>query len=137
MLKVKHSGASLESPIHTDLLLKDAMLRRALAYDQVSLVSYTVQAEWVNHLFRQLHLLPPDGYKNVTTQQLLAADQQLFLLMSAETQGQVKQAEDGSKPLDVAMRRLMFDYRVAFHLQFLQGQSRPAALQESGGRDRK
>eukprot|EP00971_Amphidinium_carterae_P304324 6047657-Amphidinium_carterae.1 len=39
--------------------------------------------------------------------------------MLAVTQGTVKQAEDGSKPLDDAMRRLMFDYQVALHLQFL------------------
>eukprot|EP00971_Amphidinium_carterae_P333891 6468890-Amphidinium_carterae.1 len=131
VLRVHTQAGSSDAPVHTDLLLKDAMMRRALAYDQLGVFTFEVQSRWIHHIFGLLYYnysLPPDGCKSITTGQLLNADKALFLLISAETSGNIKEDEAGARPCDAAMVKLMWDSRVAFHLLPL-----PAAMRTTSG----
>jgi len=81
--------------VGTELRLMYALQRRGLAFDLVGLMT------WSNKLFRALMSDAIPNFSPITLDQLLRADQELFLLLAAEHSGSLKAgAADQDPPLD-------------------------------------
>lgn len=114
--------------IGTEMRLMYALQRRGLAFDLVGLMTYDTHADWCNKLFRSLMADAIPNYSPITLDQLLRADQELFMLLAAEHTGPLKAAGvDQEPPLDQEVRRLMNDPRINVHLTPIQRFEKRAA----------
>ena len=64
--------------LSSDLALRNAFLRRGLAYDQCGLITHATHESWIAILFRALAEPAEEGYHRVSTQQIIKADQKMF-----------------------------------------------------------
>ena len=107
--------------VGTEMRLMYALQRRGLAFDLVSLMSWETHSEWCNKLFRALMSDAIPNFSPISLDQLLRADQELYLLLAAEYTGPLKPSTvDGDPPLDDEVRRLMNDPRINIHLTPIQ-----------------
>eukprot|EP00971_Amphidinium_carterae_P129749 2570089-Amphidinium_carterae.1 len=85
------SGASPTADLSTDYRVRQAMQRRALAFDQFDTLDYDVMEAWHEYLF---------DHKPMSMQQVLDADRQIFMAAAQKlgSKGVSRQA-DGSQPL--------------------------------------
>ena len=84
-------------------------------------MSWETHSEWVNKLFRALMSDAIPNFSPISLDQLLRADQELFLLLAAEYTGSLKPgAPDTDPPLDQEVKRLMNDPRINVHLTPIQ-----------------
>ena len=80
-------------------------------------MSWETHSDWVNKLFRALMSDAIPNFSPISLDQLLRADQELFLLLAAEYTGSLKPtALEPEPPLDKEVRRLMNDPRINVHL---------------------
>lgn len=116
--------------VGTELRLMYALQRRGLAFDLVGLMSWETHTDWSNKLFRALMADAIPNFSPISIDQLLRADQELFLLLAAEHTGALKAAAaDADPPLDQEVRRLMNDPRINVHLTPIQRvEKRPAPI---------
>ena len=70
--------------VGTDMKLMCALQRRGLAFDLVGLMSWDAHAEWTNKLFRALMADTPSNFQPLGLQQIIKADQEMFLLLASE-----------------------------------------------------
>ena len=116
--------------VGTEMKLMYAFQRRGLAFDLVGLLSWDAHTEWTNKLFRALMADVPAHFQPIGLQQIIKADQEMFILLSSEYEGPLKApAIDGEPPLDAQIRMLMNDPRVNVFLVPMPShhQKRPAA----------
>lgn len=106
-LKLTKKAVELQCDVSGELRLRAAFTRRALAMHQTNLVTFDIIEEWRQQLFTALIRHPPAGHKYVTTQQVLTADKQLWLLMSQDTRGKMTSGVGDPLPLDAALQSLM------------------------------
>ena len=107
--------------VGTELKLLYALQRRGLAFDLVGLMTWDTHTEWSNKLFRALMSEAIPNFSPISLDQLMRADQELFLLLAAEHTGPLKASGlDQDPPLDAEVRRLMNDPRINVHLTPLQ-----------------
>ena len=131
------SGDSLPAvDVGTEMKLMYALQRRGLAFDLVNLMSWDVHTEWTNKLFRAMMAETPSNFQSVSLQQIVKADQEMFMLLASEYDGPLKaQAIDGDPPLDAQMRLFFNDPRINMHLVPLPAQQkRPAPTGSSADR---
>lgn len=103
--------------VGAEMKLMYALQRRGLACDLVNLITWEAHMEWSNKLFRSLMSESVPGFNPISVQQLLRADQELFLIMAAEFDGTLRAANVGDPPpLNAEIRRLMNDPRINIHL---------------------
>ena len=103
--------------LSSELLVRNAFVRRALAYDQSGLLTFTVQMHWVDSLFKKLHLPNMLNYGSITMSQCLGADQELWMLLSEKLRGHISPVIGaGKKPLDDNFKELCLDHSVVFLL---------------------
>ena len=103
-LKVKQGQSSEVAELASDLLIEKALQRRGLALDQAQLVEFRLHERWTLKLFEHRMRQVPHGYAAVTTRQLRAADEALFSKMAELTRDGIQLKNDGSRPLDSAIR---------------------------------
>ena len=118
-IQVEGTGAEplkQECDVGTELKLMWAFTRRAVAMDGCHLLSYEIQYDWVQRMMDVMAASAPPGYCKVTPQQVVRADQELWLLLAREVPGPYKVDSTGTSPLDSHFQRLMLDPRVT---QFL------------------
>ena len=114
--------------VGTEMKLMYALQRRGLAFDLVGLLTWDVHAEWSNKLFRALMSEPIPNFSPISLDQLLRADQELFVLLASEYTGSLKpSALENDPPLDAEVRRLMNDPRINVHLTPIQRVEKRAA----------
>ena len=130
-LTVAAVGPDLKADTSTELKLKNALLRRALAYDQCSLISYEYHEQWIAKIFSKLSEEQPVGYAMISIEQILRADKKLFVKMSEECRAGIVGLPGMPRPLDQSLVRLMDHTDVAHLLQPLLGGS------SSSGKKRK
>ncbi|CAE7272894.1 unnamed protein product, partial [Symbiodinium sp. CCMP2592] len=99
-IKVTKQASSLRCETTGELKLRRCFLRRALAFDQVGLASFTALESWHNRMFQALLDVPPAGYRYTTVQQLLAADQKLWQVVAQESRGDIVVGVGAPAPLD-------------------------------------
>jgi hypothetical protein len=115
-LKLSKSDVALKVDISSELRIKNAMIRRALAYDQSGLATFTILDKWTSKVFHVLSKETPSGYRKVTMEQVIAADKQLFLQVAEETQTGLLPVVGQPKPMDVAITNAMNDPQVIYCL---------------------
>ncbi|CAE7252640.1 unnamed protein product, partial [Symbiodinium sp. CCMP2456] len=99
-IKITKQASSLRCETTGELKLRRCFLRRALAFDQVGLASFTALESWHNRMFQALLDVPPAGYRYTTVQQLLAADQKLWQVVAQESRGDIAIGVGAPAPLD-------------------------------------
>ena len=105
-----------------DLKLRNALQRRAIAYDVANVASFLVLEKWSNTLFERMQQEPPVGHKYVSHEQLLRADKALWLKVAEETRSKV-QSNGLQKPVDDAIERWSVHPEVQYHMMHLPGAS--------------
>ena len=104
VLKIAKKIVDLECDA-SEVKIQSALTRRSLAFDQVGLASFIVQEEWHAKIFQCLQREPPNGYRYVTLQQVLAADKQLWTLVSQDTRNTLQIVAGEPAPLDSAIQK--------------------------------
>ena len=120
--------------VGTEMKLMYALQRRGLAFDLVGLMSFDAHSEWVNKLFRALMADTPAHFQSLSLQQIIRADQEMFLLLASEYDGPLKSPMvEGEPPLDAQLRLYMTDPRVNMYLVPAPvSQKRPAPVTSAG-----
>ena len=103
-IKVTKQATQLRCETSGELKLRQCYLRRALAFDQVGLAGFTVQESWHNRMFQALLDPPPAGYRYTTIQQIIAADQKYWQVVSQESRGALVIGVGTAPPLDVHLK---------------------------------
>lgn len=78
---VKDSVVDATRPTSTEMVIFEALTRRALAFDAVGLIAFDIADKWHRHMFQLTRQQPPPGFKQPGTTQLLRADRQAFVRM--------------------------------------------------------
>lgn len=107
---------SLHIQGNTDLQLRQAWNRRSLAMELAQLASFTVLETWVQSLFARMQRDPPANHQAVGLNQVLAADRELFQLLSHNLMGQIQAPAGAKRPLDDEIETLSRSPDVLFHL---------------------
>ena len=107
----------------SDLLVRYALQRRAIAFDLAMLAKYESCEAWHDLLFRARLQQQPPGYKQISLVQLELADEALHCAMSRATRSGIQINQAGLRPLEQAMADAMKDYSVLMQLNPLQGSS--------------
>ena len=119
-LRISTKEPETKATIASDLNLRTAFRRRALAYDQCNLMSYEVLEAWSERLFSTMDEIPPPSYSPVNRHQILAADKALFVKVVEECRsGIVPSTNAGgvvTRPMEVAFIRFSQDPAVTFNL---------------------
>ena len=116
-LKARAQEDHLEARLVGDARLRQALQRRALAYDLSRMIDYKTLETWTETLFAEMMRDPPKGYRTVTVQQVQEADKRLWQLVSEQTRGCVSMQADNSKPVDAAIKLYMERTEVRLLLQ--------------------
>ena len=115
-LKVGVDEPELKADLSNDLRLQWALQRRGVAFDQCHLLSWKTHEAWVQQLMQSRVRPPPAGYGQVTTHQLIRADQELWLAIADLQLDTLKPDPNGEEPLEEPVKRLRYDPRVTMHL---------------------
>ena len=119
-LKISTKEPEARAPIVSDLNLRNAFRRRALAYDQCNLISYEVLEKWTERLFTSMDEIPPPSYSQVSRHQILAADKALFVKIIEECRAGISPNVDAggnvTRPLEEAFQIFSNDNLVTFNL---------------------
>ena len=105
-VKVTKAENQLNCDVTGELRLRQCLTRKALAFDQIKLCSFDVMETWHNAVVQALMRKPPAGHKYVTIQQIMAADRELWSLLSQSTRGKLKVMVGQPPPLDVELETL-------------------------------
>ncbi|CAE8705777.1 unnamed protein product [Polarella glacialis] len=135
-LRVDRGEPALLSNINTDLHMKYALQRRALAFDQARIVTFSVMEAWSETLLRAYMSDPPAGYARVAVEQLFRADRELFRFMQEKTRDGIRMTLSGALPCDAAMTAASSNTSVCFLLLPLAvtgGAGRPFATAATSG----
>jgi hypothetical protein len=125
-------GKSNKADISSDLLVKQALTRRSLAYDQLEIFSFGFLESWVDYLFSLMSRVPVQGYAKISLQQILEADRQVFILTSEECRGGITMKIPGTYPAEVAFQSVRAEPILTTLLQHL-----PAQRSGGGGGESK
>ncbi|CAE7414212.1 unnamed protein product, partial [Symbiodinium sp. KB8] len=106
--KVKVDSASKEvvADTSTEVLVMQALQRRALAMEQANIVPYTLLDLWHQRLMKARLTDPPPGYSRPSFDQLRLADQKLFSELQDETRSGI-QALSSGRPVDNLIKDVM------------------------------
>ncbi|CAE7358765.1 unnamed protein product [Symbiodinium sp. CCMP2592] len=110
-LKLAAKQVELRCSISTDMQLRQAWTRRSLAMELAQLASFTVLETWVQSLFSRMQREPPTGYHSI-----MAADRELFQLLSHNLMGQIQASAGAVRPLDLEIESLSKSTDVLVHL---------------------
>jgi hypothetical protein len=109
--------------LSTDFKIRSAFQRRALAFDQAGLVSFEIMERWHTALYIHLMRKAPQGYANITMNQVLLADMELFKRLTELTRSGIRTKCNGERPLEKVWTEAVEDSSVRHLLQPLQGSS--------------
>ena len=95
-LKVEAKTKQLEADASSEVLVMQALQRRALALDQANVVDFLALDAWHQKMLRAR---PPPGFMRVSFRQMIHADQKLFLELSDLTRAGIQATATG-RPMD-------------------------------------
>ena len=131
-LKIKPSSITAKVDTSTDFRIFQAFNRRGLAYDQAQLITFEVHSKWVDFLFSSMQRSPPDGFMQVTFQQVVTADKELWKKLIDETRAGIVSDAGGAKPIDAAMNKWTTSPEILFFLMPMQGRTSQAPYDRFG-----
>jgi hypothetical protein len=113
--KVNDAEGEIKTDTSSELSVRNAFLRRALAYDQSRLISYQLHMSWIDSLFQKIHRPAIQNFHFISMAQCLSADKELFMIMSEKLRGAIVPAAGAvDKPIDGLMKTAMNEPAVAF-----------------------
>ena len=115
-LVFKDAPQEHDTDVSSDLALRQAMARRALAMDLVGMASYSAVMKFVNRMFNFMAQTPAPGYAKISHTQLLRADRQAFLRLAETVSPPFTENAAGTLPIDDALNRLDTDVTVTYHM---------------------
>jgi hypothetical protein len=115
-IKLRPSQSLAIADTSAELRLKNAMLRRAIAYDQSGLIDFEVHNRWIEKLFSAQMRTPPPGYRGITTNQMLEADRMLWKRLADVRRTGIVPIPGVPRPLDEASSKLMDSSEVMYFL---------------------
>ena len=105
MLQTVPLGTDSKADTSTEYRARQALQRRALAFDQFDVVPYEKMEMWHNYLFDLTQRPAAQGYQAISMQQILEADRQVFLVASQILGSKgVSRRTDGSHPVADALQ---------------------------------
>ena len=102
--------------VSSELLVRGAMVRRALAYDQCNLLDYHLSMRWIAKLFDAMTRQVPQGFSNPSLNHILLADRELFTMLADATRAGIVTSLALNRPLDVAIQVLFTSPDLAMYL---------------------
>ena len=115
-LKLRPATSTAVADTSTELRLKNALIRRALSYDQAGLIDYGIHIRWIEKLFAVQSRMPPPGYKQVSLNQMLEADKALWKVMADLCRTGIAPLAGAPRPLDKVMADNMDNSQVVYYL---------------------
>ena len=100
--------------------LRQAFLRRNLAYDLANMGSFAVMDLWTQKLFEKMNEAPLANYRHISVEQIINADKALWVKISNETRGKLQPKTGEPKAFDTAFTRFCEHPEVLQHLSPLQ-----------------
>ena len=101
--------------------LRQAFLRRALAYDLAGIATFSVLDLWTQKLFEKMNEQPLANYKHISMEQAINADKAVWVKVSNETRGKLAPKTGEDKAFDIAFKKFAEHPEVLQHLTPLQG----------------
>lgn len=95
-VRIRDKELRQEADLSSDLLVRQAMMRRGLALDQSNILGYLERDKWVERVFDARLETPPDGYARITHQQVINADRKLFVKLAEATRSGIQYTAAGS-----------------------------------------
>ena len=107
--------------------LRQAFLRRNLAYDLAGIGTFSVMDLWTQKLFEKMNEAPLANYRSISAEQILNADKALWVKLSNETRGRLQPKTGDPKAFDTAFQKFSDHPEVLQHMSPLQSSaaSRP------------
>ena len=112
LLRLSTESVSGDADTSSELLLRFAISRRGLAYDQANLIEYSLHESWVTKLFTFRLREAPANHARITLEQLLNADKALFSKLCQLTRAGIIPTATGVRPLDIVFADTMKDSEV-------------------------
>ena len=100
--------------------LRQAFLRRNLAYDLAGIGTFATMDLWTQKLFEKMNEPPLANYRGITVEQVLNADKALWVKLSNETRGRLQPKTGEVRAFDTAFSRFCEHPEVLQHLSPLQ-----------------
>ena len=113
-VRIRDKDSKLEADLSTDMLTCLAFTRRGLALDQANILDYLEHDKWVERLFDSKITTQPEGYSNITMQQVINADRKLFVKLAELTRAGIQLTAAG-RPVDLVFKQAM-DHPDVMHL---------------------
>ena len=110
-LKLGAKTVELTADYSSAIMLQWCLQRRGLALDQVGLLTWEQHEHWVQHLLHSLTRDCPPGWSRPGIPQLVQADREAFMIMSAELQS-LKTTSVGVRPMGEKLESLRYDPRI-------------------------
>lgn len=121
-IKVGERDAALHIECGQDFFnIRQALLRRSLAYDQSNIIQYSTMEAWHSYLFETMQREAPPGHNKVSLHQALSADRQIFARISESCRHGLAPGPRGELPADIAMKALQVDMRITTFILQLPG----------------
>ena len=120
--------------VSTDLKLRFALQRRALAFDQAGLITFSLHDDWTSMLFHRMSEPAMPNYLQVSIDQALRADRRIFVKMAADCRANIVPIPGNARPLDVSMKRLMDHNDVLYLLSPLADHRRAPQIHHDSGK---
>ena len=115
-LKLERDHVLPVARLASDLEIRNAFVRRSLAYDAAGLMTFSLFEPWIVKLFRLMQEPAVEGHSPVTLQQAYRADRKLWDCMTNETVSNIIPLLGAIKPLDAALAKFMDHVEVNFLL---------------------
>ena len=100
--------------------LRQAFLRRSLAYDLAGIATFAVLDLWTQKLFEKMNEAPLSDYRHISVEQVINADKALWVKVSNDTRGRLQPKTGADKPFDVSFDKFAEHPEVLQHLTPLQ-----------------
>jgi len=107
---------SPDANVAGEMRVRQALNRRARAFDLAQLCAYTTMEAWHERVFEVLQKEPAPNAMSVTMRQLKEADKMLFRKLAEKTRGALAQQPDGSKPMETHFEACANNAEVQFCL---------------------
>ena len=104
-----------QSATDSEIKAHYAFVRRGIAFQFARLMSYNQHAQWESFLFEALHREPPPHFSRPSLAQLLQCDRVAFSRLGSNLTA-IRQKDDGTYPLGIALLELRSDPLIALHL---------------------
>ncbi|CAE7838449.1 unnamed protein product [Symbiodinium sp. CCMP2592] len=115
-LRIEHKQPDLVADTSSEILVQQALTRRALAMDQANLIEFSVADKWTQRLMKARMQAPAEHFARPTWKQLESADRQLFAELRDKTRAGVQTVASG-RPLDTLLPDAMYMNEVSCLLQ--------------------